>query len=193
MSLQKDCSPNLFAAFWDRAACSKWVFGVLLWSSLLESESSWQTCALLLEWWVEHLKSYRNKREQGRWLICPPQGDVSSVPNPSCLHLSWEQLIAAVSSSKRKRKSCSTAIPARCCDSCHLLAGCHRALASPSGTGPVAHKESPKSWGLFWDFKDHSGYLFCYVGKMSVRFFFYLEIVPEQLMLSLSPCPACRS
>lgn len=89
----------------------------------VESESCWQTCALLLHWWVEHQKSYRNMHEEGRWLICLPQGDISSVPNLSHLHLSCEQLIAAVSSSRRKRKSCSTTIPVRCCDSCHLLAG----------------------------------------------------------------------
>lgn len=96
-------------------------------------------------------------------------GDISSVPNLSLLHLSWEQLIPAASSSKRRRKSCSTVIPIRCCDSCHLLAG-------PGwlslGTGLGAHRESPKQWGLFGDIKDHSGYLFCYGGKMIACSFF---------------------
>lgn len=136
VSLWKHCSPSLFAAIWGRAACSKWLLRVLLCSSLLKS--CLQTCALLLEWWVEHQKSYQNTCEEGKWLIWLPQGDISSVPNLSPLHLSWEQMTAPVSSSKRKRKSCSTTIPIKCCDSCHLLAG-----GEPSPQDRTNGRESP--------------------------------------------------
>lgn len=136
MSLWKDCSPSLFAAIWGRAACSKWLFGVLICSSLLESESCSQTCALLLEWWVKHQKSYRNTCKEGRWLICLPQGDISSVPNLSCLHLSWEQLIAAVSFSKGRGRAAPLGFPSGAViavTSWLVLAGHHQALVSPPG------------------------------------------------------------
>lgn len=179
VGLWKDCSPSLFAAIWGRAASSKWLFGVLICSSLLEPESRWQTCALLLEWWVEHQKSYRNMREEARWLICLTQGDISSVPNLFCLHLSWEQLVAAVSSSWGRGRAAPPGLPSGAViavTSWLVLAGRHPALASPPGSGLVAHRESPKSWGLFSNIKDHSGYLFCYVGKMRVYSFFIWEL-----------------
>lgn len=97
---------------------------------------AYKTCALLLEWWVEHQKSYQNMCEEGKWLIWLPQGDISSAPNLPPLHLSWEQMTAAVSSSKRKRKRSCTMIPIKCSDSCHLLAG--PGWRGPARTGLMA-------------------------------------------------------
>lgn len=57
---RRHCSPSPFATIWGKIVCTKWLFGVWLHSSLLQSGSYWQSCALQLEQWIEHHRSYWN-------------------------------------------------------------------------------------------------------------------------------------
>lgn len=204
----RHCSPSPFAAIWGRAVCTTTT--VAFWGIAIQfSVGVWVILINVLFCWSSELNTINHTGTGTPFLAHALGGEATDLPCHrvtslqcqisvacTCLESSW--LLQSPLLKERGRVAPSWFLSGAVIP-CHLLADSNRAFERPQGTGIAActvrlpnHEVSlvtSRGQG------SHGGYLFCCVGRwVSVVFFpAFLGIVPVQLMLSLSPWPACMS
>lgn len=201
---RRHCNPSPFTAVWGRAVWPKW------WSHTQFSVGVWVILTNVLFCWSGEWNTINHTGTLIPFLALMRGGEATDLPchkvTPllcqvsvacTCLESSWLPQSHLLTGRVAPSRFLSGAVIPR-----YLLADSNQAFEGLQGVWTAVSTARVPNHQVFLatsrEQGSRSGYLFCCVGKIRVCLWFppasaFLGIVPVQLMLSLSPWPACMS